>query len=205
MAISTNIGVWVAAYGFLATLTYIWKENLLVRLNLAIYLGAYLAIETVRNAQALVEFSASFAVNPGYLIGFIFGIACLFIISARYRWISRYGTSMMIGIGYGVTMGPLIVVTVIGQIQTAAHLLASSDPTVLFGGIVSFIAMITTLFYFLFTLPRTGILEQVRRIGRIFVMFMLGGMAATLVPWMFDNFIIMSQRILWDLLGLFPA
>jgi uncharacterized membrane protein YkgB len=205
MAISTDPGVIVAAILFLTTLTYIWKENIIVRFNIAIYLGAYLAIETVRNASALAEFSTKFTVNPGYILGFIFGISALLVISSRYRWVSRYGTSMMIGIGYGVSMGPLVVVTIIGQIQTAAGLLSSTDPTVLFGGIVSFIAMITTLFYFLFTVPRTGVLGGLRRVGRVFVMFMLGGFAATLVPWMFDNLILMSQRILWDFLGLFPG
>jgi hypothetical protein len=205
MAISSDPGVIVAAMLFLTTLTYLWKENIIVRFNLAIYLGAYLAIETVRNARALSEFSTKFAVNPGYIIGFIFGISALLVISNKYRWVSRYGTSMMIGIGYGVSMGPLIVVTIIGQIQTAAGLLSSTDPTVLFGGIISFIAMITTLFYFLFTVPRTGVFGSLRRVGRVFVMFMLGGFAATLVPWMFDNLILMSQRILGDFLGLFPG
>ena len=205
MAISTDPGVILSAFLFLSTLTYLWKENVVVRFNLAIYLGAYLAIETVRNISALSEFATKFVVNPGYILGFIFGITTLLVISTKFRWVSRYGTSLMIGIGYGVSMGPLIVVTVIGQLQTAAGLLSSTDPTVLFGGIVSFIAMVTTLFYFLFTVPRTGIAGSLRRVGRIFVMFMLGGFAATLVPWMFDNLILMSQRILWDFLGLFPG
>lgn len=91
--------------------------------------------------------------NVLQIIPLLFGVSLLFRLSDKYSWVSRYGTSFMVGTGNALLLRAILKSDVITQIQ-ATYFSLLDGPFTVFNNFVLASAVVSSVFYFVFTIPQ---------------------------------------------------
>ena len=90
-------------------------------------------------------------------------------------WLSRYPTSILIGIGLGVALATGVSSQVLGlTLATVNDVLKANDAASLFNGIVILVGTLSSLWYFIYTKEQKGTWSKFVYVGVIFMYILFG-------------------------------
>lgn len=104
------------------------------------------------------------------LVGFMM-FASLF---TKWRWIARYPTSILVGVGTGLMVRNVMITDVFSQVQSSILPIFTPNYTNNFSNLFFVIALILSLFYFTFGMQLKGPLVKVNKATRFLVLFGIG-------------------------------
>jgi len=170
--ISTDPGVWLSAFFILAIFSFAFRDNPFFKLSEHIFVAASVGnavVMAVTNIQryALTPISRG---EVGYLLPCLLGLILYLQYHPKHYWISRYGMAFMVGV--------TLVTAFQAEIKTnfVSQIVMTIVPLTTLNALVILIATITTLYYFVFTIPKMhkGKWGTVAAIGRYMIMIAMG-------------------------------
>jgi hypothetical protein len=194
-----TLGVWVAAIGTLAMMSFAWRENPFYRAFEHIYIGISAGHATVmgwNNLQSSLIEPLSSGTNYFVVIPLILGLLLYARFFRGYNWVSRYPMAVLVGIGTGLTIRGTIGSQLVQQIQATMLKLNSID------NIIMVVGTVTTLLFFYFTLTRENKVVRVSgTIGKYVMMVAFGASFGNSVMSRMSMMIGRVQFLLGDWLG----
>ena len=170
--ISTDPGVWLASFFIIAIFSFAFRDNPAFKLSEHIFVAASVGnavVMAVTNIQryALTPISRG---EVTYLLPCLLGLILYFQYHPKHYWISRYGMAFMMGVSLVIAFQTEIKTNFVSQIAMTIA------PLNTLNAVVILIATITTLYYFVFTIPSLtkGRLGTIAMIGRYMIMIALG-------------------------------
>jgi len=154
----------------------LYRENSFYGLAQSIYIGLALGYTISRFTDTLYG-SVLIPLASGeisYLFVIFFGLLILSTLSKKYRYLARWSMSLLIGVGTGLAVRGGIYPMVINQIKGITRPIIVSSPTGSINNIIILIGTLTSLSYFFFTVKQTPATNNISKIGRIFLMVLLG-------------------------------
>lgn len=173
-----HIGIWIAAIFTLAIYTFLISDNWLYRLTEHIFIGVangYILVVTYENTVKpnLIDKLANH--NFWYLIPGIMGLMMLARLSRKHAWISRWPMAYFVGMGSGLAINAIIQSDFMMQIyKTMLPIMGNGFVTNL-NNLILIVGVITSLFYFFFSVEHKGVLKNMSSIGIAFLMVAFGG------------------------------
>jgi len=157
------------------TYSYIlFPDNRFFAFNEALFLGGSAAyyLFTVYTSLRGTCFEPLVAGRLILIIPTILGIA-IFSRLTRYRWLTRYSTSILSGIGLGVTFAETIKTQILQVMFDVGNFTVAGRRDYLWGSLM-FVSVLTGIAYYTYSLfysgpLHTGRLRSIVRIGRIFL------------------------------------
>ena len=168
----------VGTFFIVATLSVLWKDNIVFRFGQAAVMGAATAHYMIMSATSIQSMVLSqMQLIP--ILGLILGLMMYTRLFSKISWVSKYPSSVLVGVGIGVMLAGTIkgqilqqVGMTVGDIQTA--LFTTGDSVAILNSILIFIGVVTSLVYFLFTIEHKGTVGILAKVGRVFLMISLG-------------------------------
>ncbi|HUV33785.1 MAG TPA: hypothetical protein VMW22_02565 [Candidatus Desulfaltia sp.] len=168
----------VGTFFIVATLSVLWKDNIVFRFGQAAVMGAATAHYMIMSATSIQSMVLSqMQLIP--ILGLILGLMMYTRLFSKISWVSKYPSSVLVGVGIGVMLAGTIkgqilqqVGMTLGDIQTA--LFTTGDSVAILNSILIFIGVVTSLVYFLFTIEHKGTVGILAKVGRVFLMISLG-------------------------------
>jgi hypothetical protein len=178
MALPELIGTWVEVFLIIGVLSILYKENILFRLIEHLYVGVAAGYTFNLALKSLIDGAVLplTAGNVARIVPLITGLLTILIFSKRFSWLSRYGMAILLGIGLGYVMTGMTKGNIVGQLLPTIRV-SLADPS----NVILVVAVFTSLFYFIFHLPRKGAPGVLSRIGRYFIMLGFGASYGTFV------------------------
>ncbi len=201
MNISRDIGTWVAAFMMLSLFSFLWKENPCSKIAQSIYVGAgagFFLAQSYKNINDMVVYRFREG-QISVLIPTLLGILLFAQLSEKYAYLARFGTALPLGMGAGIALRALPSAQILSQIRATVESLNSINNIVILVGVV------TTLFYFLFTVftdSKNAIVRSSAEIGKYFMMVAFGLTFGTAVFGQISTYLGALQILLGDWLGL---
>ena len=116
-----------------------------------------------------------------YLLPFALGIMMLLSVSAKLRWMARWGIAYTVGMAAGLRAYGFLNSNVLGQIKGSAFQIFNSDlpffalaSESIFNNFIILIGTITGLMYFYFSREHTGNFGKLSKLGIYFLMISFG-------------------------------
>ena len=191
---STNIGIWIAAFLTLAIYSFLYKDNPIYRFAESLLVGVsvgFLLVVTfdttlipkavdplVTSVKAL--FIGGGTGNPisGFLLILLPIILGLFMFARfvpGWAWLSRIALALYIGFGAGASIPANMQSLILKQIEaTIRPFLTLNNFNSIFNAVIIVIGFISTLAYFFFSKAHTGNFGRVARLGTYFLMVFFG-------------------------------
>lgn len=202
------MGIWLAALLTLAVTTIYWKDNPFGRWGEHVWVGAVIGNIAVLGLKAIYDFGIM-RIQAGsyiYVVGIIGGLMLFARYSRKYRWLSVYPASFLLGIGVGISARAIPQAQILAQIQGAiASPLVSVDLLASITNIVAFVATVSCIYFFTFTIkPAVSgyVPETVRKVARYFFMIAFGATFATVVVTRFNQYAGRLMFLFLEWLGL---
>jgi len=153
--------------------SFLYKENVFFRISEKIFVAITVGQTICITIDSLWKQNVTRLIGGEFilLIPTLLGVTYLLRLNTKYKWASRYPNALLIGVGMGMSIRA-IPYTV--QIYMSAMMKNLLDPN----NILIFIACITTIFYFFFMRKPGRIADPIAKIGRAFILFNLGTVAA---------------------------
>ena len=207
--ISTDPAVWVQTFIILGMLTVIWRDNIIFRIASFTVVGLATADALCLSMYTVNTKSVQLILSGDYMqiLVLIFSLLSLARLIRAYGWISRFPTAFILGLGLSLSAGPMTRV-ILEQIAAQVELLTgASGPIELVSGVISLVACISTLIYFVFTskLRRFPAMSAMARIGRYFFMIGIGGLCGVYVVGNFQYQGQALKMLIWEWLGFGPG
>jgi hypothetical protein len=163
----------VAAFQVIGCMTLVWKVNPYFRIIEQILIGSGTAhmmmygLEAVRTGAIDKITKGSFTLAIPLLLGVI-----LLSRVTPAKWLARYPTSILIGIGIGIGLIGIMEAQVLSQIRKIGdNMLGLPIGSIdWISALLAAIGSVTSLAYFIYTREHKGGLGVVSRIGRIVLM-----------------------------------
>jgi hypothetical protein len=182
MHLSSDIGVWIAALGTLAVLSFLYRENPVFRAAEHLLVGisaGYYGVQYVHSG-VIKKFWYPLTVEHNYwlVLGGLLGAMVFLRLHAKTRPWGNIPVVFYVATGAGYlipsVMKAMVLAQVEGTIQNpfAPGLSLLDSVTVL----VVFVGVVSTVTYFYFSTRRTGVVKHVSRLG---ILFLLAGFGAT--------------------------
>jgi len=177
MSISTDIGVWVAAFFTLCIFSFLYKDNPFYKFAEHVAVGVsagywfvVLMKETLQPAVFLPLKQGRWNLVPGPLgiflliLPVIIGLLLFFRFSKRYNYIARIPIALIYGIGAGPTLVQYLQNSVIRQMQPTMIKIsfASWDS---FSEVLIAVGVVCGLTYFFFSKEHRGTIGGVAKVG----------------------------------------
>lgn len=202
--ISTDPAIWLQTFIIIGMLTVIWKNNIIFRIASFTVVGL-LSANSLATALDTINDGAVSLIAGGdyvYIVVLIVAALSIFRLSESFGWLARFPTAYILGLGLSLAAGPMARI-LLEQIKAQSALLIGSSGIGIFNGLVSLVAVITTLAYFVFTsrLRKNPALDGLARIGRYFFMIALGGLCGVYVVGNFQYQGMALEYIVIDFLG----
>ena len=175
--ISTDPTVWIGALLILFALSYIYKETPLFRIAEYSYIGLLAGNQIVFNLKSINTLGVQALAAGAFwmIIPLVLGVLLFTKFVPKYLWLSRYPVAFITGIGTGTLLRGVFKGQIIGQIlATAKPLFVPGNALTSINNIITVVAVVSTLFYFIFTFKRTRYTEPVARVGRYLLMAAFG-------------------------------
>lgn len=171
----------LATYFALSMFSFLYKDNPTFKLGEHTFIGLQTGITLYQGLRSIYT-SGIEPVSRGdfiLLIPIILGLITFTMFSGTYRWASRYPMYLMVGIGVGVTLRASIISSVVRQIQATILSLTIGSPFTMFSNIILVFGTLCALLYFIVTMEHKGPLGFIGKIGRYFIMILMGAQFAT--------------------------
>jgi hypothetical protein len=203
--ISTDIGIWIAAFFTIFIMSYAYKDNPLFKLAEHIYIGAAAGHAFVMGV-ASANTSSWIPLMRGqviHIIPLVLGILLYTRYHSRYYWISRYPIALLVGLGTAVSIRTVIAANFTQQIAATIKPL-SAVPLTNFNNLVVLIVTVSVLWHFVFTQKKlsTGSVGLIAKFGRYAMMVAFGAAFGNTVV---TRIVLLLGRVdflLFDWLGL---
>jgi hypothetical protein len=179
-----------------------WPHKFATDVFLALYM-AYLSTSYF-NRLISVVFTNVGKGDYTYYIPLFLGPLLYTVVSRRWAWLSRWPSTLLVGVGTGLSMATYMVSDVVVQITTGWTL---STPLTSFNGWVTLLGMVFTIWYFVYSVPHKGpgptpmILDTLANVGKGFLMCYMAGKYAASIQMRLVSFISIIQHIFNRWLG----
>jgi len=208
--ISMDITVWITAILYICFLSqlirrnyaYLFSEYLLVGLGAGI--AFVMAVETLLGTSKV-----QLVVNQNYffLVALLLGVGLFGRLIKGYGWVGRWPIAIMVGVGMAIATRGTIEAEILHQIYpTITGLIKPGDIFGTFNGILIFIGMISSIFYFLYFTKYEGTkgryLGKLAYMGRCFMMLFFGASIGQMYVWRATYLIGVFRHLLGTWLGL---
>jgi hypothetical protein len=178
------------------------------RFAMDVFLALYMAFQSTNMFGRLLKIVVT-PITTGsdisYLIPVLVGPLLYTVIWRRWAWLSRWPATILVGVGTGLSMASYIVSDVLVQIVTGWQL---SMPLTSFNGWVTFLGLVFTIWYFVYSVPHKGpgptpaILDGLANVGKGFLMCYMAGKYAASIQMRLVSFISIMQHIFGRWLGI---
>ena len=171
--------------------SFLFRDNIGFRIANLTLLGATVANFTLVALQNIYSSGIIPLIKGNYLIfaPIIFGFSLIiFGTISKLRWIYRYPVAIMLGVGTGLALRSTTDAQITGLIRKTIMPLGTLDPLALFNAILMLVAVIASIYYFVFGTIRGKvgkILQPISTLGRIMIMVCFG---ASCVSTILTNF-----------------
>ena len=171
--VSTDIGIWIAAFFTIAATSYVFKDNRVFKFAEHTFIGAAAGYTVAWNLTQLNRMGIEPMIAKGlylYVIPIILGLTVYFQYHEKYHWIARYGVAFMVGQGMGMAMRAKIRSDFIVQLR------ATVAPLDNIYGVMVFALVLTGLLQFVFTVRKVEKEPFITlvKIGRYGILIALG-------------------------------
>ncbi len=170
--------IWLSAFLTIAIFSFLYKDNPVYKAAEHIFAGItagyYVALylDTVVYQQLWVPVTQRgkwWLIVPGVLGILIFGR-----LWPKLGWLARFGLAFVMGSTAGVFLASELHGNVLGQISGTMQIQqANGSPDILLTAIVV-VGLLSTLIYFYFSKPHTGVLGVTASVGIWFIMISFG-------------------------------
>ena len=150
--LSMDPAIWIQTFIIIGMLTVIWKNNIFFRIASFTVVGL-LSANSLATALDTINTGAVSLIAGGdyvYILVLILTAMSLFRLSGSYSWVARFPTAFIFGLGLSLAAGPMARI-LLEQIKAQSALLIGATGVGIFNGLISLVAVITTLAYFIFT------------------------------------------------------
>jgi hypothetical protein len=173
MELNMIIQTWLAALFTIWIYSIAFRDNDFFKFAEYTFLGAAAGHSLVYGVDNIRRYGLDNLLGGAYLyiIAFLLGVILYARYHPKYFWLSRYPLSVMVGIGIGLSMRAVVTAEFIAQIKaTASMSLFEGDLYTLISNWIFIILVLTTLYFFIFTIPEAhegglGIIPQIARYG----------------------------------------
>jgi len=174
MELSLVIQIWMAALFTIFIYSIAFRDNNLFKFAEYTFVGAAAGHSMVYGVDNLKRYGWDNLMGGAYLyiVVFLLGILLYSRYHPDYFWVSRYPLSIMMGLGIGLSMRAVVTAEFIAQIKSTAavQVLGVTDPVKLVSNLIFIILVVTTVYYFLFTIPKAhagslGVIPTIARYG----------------------------------------
>lgn len=172
MELASVIQIWMAALFTIWIYSIAFRDNSFFKFAEYTFVGAAAGHSLVYGVENIrkVGWSNLVGGNLLYILPFLLGIILYARYHPQYFWLSRYPLAIMVGLGIGLSMRAVVTSEFIAQIQSTAkvQILGVADPITLLSNIIFIVLVLTTVYFFLFTIPAAheGSLSIIPRIAR---------------------------------------
>ncbi len=206
MHISTNILTWIAVILTFGIFSFLWKDNPFYKFCEHLFVGV-----SVGYSISLTWYNAVYPdlITPLfrqgqllYIIPFVLGLCyfCRFI--PQVSWLVRFPMAFVLGWASGVAIPAFFQANIMKQIQgTLLTPALFSRWDALLWGLISFVGVICSVFYFFFSRERKGALKLASEVGIVFLMVGFGASFGYTVMARMSLLIGRLQFLLRDWLG----
>jgi hypothetical protein len=151
--------------------TYLYKENPIYKISEAILIGTSAGFYTIVGFQSIYKGNIVQLLQGdlSQIVGFVLLVLLFCTFIPNLRWLSRIPMTFLIIVSMSVTAAGSIPATFIGQ--SVATFTSLTD----INGVIKALAVLTVLFYFIFSIEHKGTAGGVARVGRLFLIAGLGG------------------------------
>ena len=171
------LGAWVGAFFVISVMTMLWKDNPYFRFGQQAIIGGTIAHYVLFNMKNALNM-ALIPISKGDLlliVPFILGLLMYTRLSRDYAWISKYPTSVLVGVGIGVMIAGTLRGQIIDQVKaTVVDIFTAASAFDALNGVIIAVGTVTAMTFWIFTKEHTGALGASAKIGRIFLMISLG-------------------------------
>lgn len=176
-----TIGIWIAATLTLFIFSFLYKDNPFYKFAEHLYVGvsaAYWLIYVWSFTLHPLVFKPIFTGSRGIilaLIPFILGLMMLTRLVPKISWISRWPMAFTVGLGAGLGIIGALQGTLFPQLKaTIIPLWVPGSIYDTVNNLIIIIGVLTTIFYFFFSIEHEGIPGKIARTGIIFIMISFG-------------------------------
>jgi hypothetical protein len=202
--VSMDPAIWLQTFIILGMLTVIWRNNPIFRIASFTVVGLLSANSLCTALDTINDGAVSLIAGGDYVYVFVLILAALsiFRLSETYGWVARFPTAFILGLGLSLAAGPMARV-LLEQVQAQSALVIGGDGIAIFNGLISLVAVVTSMIYFVFTskLRRNPALAPFARIGRYFFMIAVGGLCGVYVVGNFQYQGMALEYVVIDFLG----
>ncbi len=196
---SRTIGLWIAALGTLAIMSFLWGDNIFYKVAESVVVGASAAYAMVVGFWTgiiqnlfgkLIPGLMRDSVLPGlpgeqeaeliYIVPLVLSVLMLWRLAPAGGWISRWPLAFFIGATAGIRLVAYLDADFVQQIgSTIMPLIVSDNQQGLMvgksiGNIIIVIGVLTCLVYFFFSFEHKGLVGRTARVGIWFLMVTFG-------------------------------
>jgi hypothetical protein len=203
--------MWIGALFTILVWTFLYKDNDLYVFAEYTYVGVSVGYGFAVAIKNIIDMGINpiMAGEVLLIIPLILGFLLYANFIPKYRWVSRWPLSVLVGLGVGLAMRGAIKSDFIDQIRgTLIPLVSPEGPFQSFNNILIVITVITILYYFVYTVepnPKTALgslSRNIRTLARVLMMVGFGAAYGNVMMYRFTIFLGRAQYILYDLLGL---
>lgn len=213
MQISTSIWIWIAAFLTLTIYSFLYKDNPFYRFAEHVFVGASVGwtVTLIWHQTAIpyiaVPIKTTFLQHnwPGFIyvaIPTLIGSLYFFRFTSKYSWLARYPIAMAMGYYCGVSISPSIEANIFAQVE--GTILTGFNPMNInsWWALLLLVGVVSTLFYFFFSLKHEGFVGKTSKLGIWFVMIAFGASFGYTVMARVSLLIGRIQFLLHDWLGI---
>jgi hypothetical protein len=188
---STNLGVWIAAFLTLGIMSFLYKDNPIYKFCEAVFVGIsagyWFVVEGITVFLPKVWDNVGIAVfvlqeqgrvdwfHWSYLVGGILGVLMLLRLVPKIGWISRWALAVIVGTTSGLWFMTYLVSNAINQVgPTIIPLYVAGNLNASIGNIIIVVGTFCGLIYFFFSKEHKGAFGGAAKIGIWFIMITFG-------------------------------
>ncbi len=205
---SSDIGIWVAGILTIAIFSFLYKDNPFFRfaehLLVGVSAGYYLVQYTFSAFYKKLYVPVFEEGNFWLIFGGLLGILMFTRLARRTEWIARYPVAFYVSAWAGYVIPSYIQVRILQQAQSTMFNPVGMSAGELISHLVLLIGVLTTLFYFYFSIEHKGGLRTLSKIGITFLMIGFGATFGYNVMGRISLLIGRFQFMFTDWLGLVP-
>lgn len=187
--VSADPMVWLGGLLTLGFFSLLYRDNPLFRWAEVTYVSVAIGHTVVIGLNTLQTTLKPLAEGAKgafiLIIPVILGLLSLFVVWRRYAWLAAYPMSILIGVSLSMRVGRRVSSDIVRQLQStvgdAATIVGGGDALTVLTAIISVIATITALTFFIFTREHRGVHRWSSRLGQYFLMICFGGYVANML------------------------
>jgi hypothetical protein len=178
-----TLGIWIGAFGTLAIISFLYRENPVFRtaehlfIGLAAGIGIFYGFETIKtNAwNPLFNPAAGDARQWFMIVPLILGVLLYSRFTTNFKWVSRIPLGFIVGVGSALAIRGVIGASFMSQILATMRLpLWGTMVKFSFDSLLFVLGVLGTLIYFYFSREQTGPLKYGASVGKWVMMIAFG-------------------------------